>query len=95
MALQGVQEHYPDKIETVGIVKRIFFHCLIYYMDGSKEWHYFGTTASEKPPTSTDPVFEHIYVQLPQDLDDLSGEEAEEFLYNAGRLIGFKKEGIE
>ena len=95
MPIQGVQEHYPDGIETVGVVKRISFHCLVYYIDGSKEWHYFGSTAAEKPPTTGDPVFEHPYIQFPQGLDDLNTDEAEDILYDAGRMVGFRREGIE
>lgn len=95
MTIQGVEQFYTDGIEEVGVVKRIKFHCLVYYLDGHKEWHYFGTTAAEIPPTTGDPVFEYTYVQFPQELDNLNTWQAEQILYQAGQLAGFKREGIE
>lgn len=94
MVLQGIEQMYTDGIETVGVVKRIKFHCLVYYTDGTKEWHYFGVTAAEKPPTTGHQVHEHAYVQFPQGLDALNTIEAEDILYNAGRISGFKREGL-
>lgn len=94
MTIQGIEQFYTDGIEEVGVVKRIKFHCLIYFQDGHKEWHYFGVTATEKPPTTGDPVFEYTYVQFPQGLDDLNTWEAEDILYDAGKVSGFRREGL-
>lgn len=88
-----IHELYTDKIEDSGISKRIYFH-LRMEIDGVNEWHYFGTTAAEKPPTTADPVNEYGYVQFPRDLDDLDKWEADPFLYKMGRMAGFRREGL-
>ena len=94
MAIQSIPEFYTDQIEAVGQVKRIYFYCRILFDDGHSEWHYFGTLSSTHPPFTNDPVYEHIYVQFPQGLDDLNTWEAEDILYSAGRISGFKREGL-
>lgn len=88
-----IHELYTDRIEDSGISKRIYFHCRI-EIEGVNEWHYFGTTQAEKPPTTADPVNEYGYVQFPRDLDDLDKHEAEDLLYQMGRMAGFRREGL-
>lgn len=95
MAIQTILEFYYDKIETVGVVKRMFFYMLVLFEDNTKAWYYFGTDPVDKPPTTGDPINERPYIQLPQDLDDLHGFEANDILYSAARLIAIRREGLD
>ena len=88
-----IHELYADKIDEVGISKRIYFYCRI-EIDGINEWHYFGTDPAEKPPFTADPVNEYGHVQFPRDLDDLDKQEADDFLYEMAQLTGFRREGL-
>lgn len=88
-----IHELYTDKIEDSGISKRMFFYCRI-EINGVNEWHYFGTDPADKPPFTADPVNEYGYVQFPRDLDDLDKREADDLLYEIGRMAGFRREGI-
>ena len=97
MAVVAVSEFYTDQIEEVGQVKRIHFFCRIELEGGVQEWHYFGVDPTVKPPPppfDSLPVFEHIFVQFPQGLDDLTGEEVNDLLYGMGRTSGFRREGL-
>ena len=89
-----ILEFYTDRIETVGIVKRIYFWFLIEFGIDDREWHYFGTSPIDKPPTTTDPLFEHDYIQFPNDLDALDPTMADVHLYELGKIAGIAKEGI-
>lgn len=92
MTVRRIEQMWTDKIEEVGVTKRIFFHCLIVFDDDTKQWHYFGTTQAEAPPTTTDPVFEYEYVMFPRDLDEL--RDAEIQLYKLGLQAGLQREGL-
>jgi hypothetical protein len=94
MTISHVEGMFTDQIESVGNVKRMYFQALVVFDDGSKEWHYFGTTLADVPARTTDPAFEHAYVQFPQGLDDLDADKAEDFLYELGILSGFRREGL-
>jgi len=96
----GRQEHWPDQINAVGAVRRIYFHTLyVLWNDETltqfKEWHYFGTSPSDpgKAPTTADPVFTHTYIQLPSDFE-LLGTEANAYFYEMGLMAGEKRENI-
>lgn len=97
-SIGGIPEMWTDKIEQVGTVRRVFFHALVDIYDDEtgetrREWHYFGTTPAQKPPTSADPVFQHTYVSFPQDFDQL-GQEANDAYYSLGIQAGLKREGL-
>lgn len=88
--MADIPEYYTEKIEDVGVVKRVFFH-LRAVVDGVSTWHYFGVDPAEHPPTTDDPVVEHIYIQFPNDLDNLPREESETALYELGMLVAIKE----
>ena len=87
----SIRQLYHDQIETLGAVKRIFFH---FQTEKEREWHYFGTDPVEVPPTEAGTVFEYPVVQLPQDLDDLP-QEFQGLLKDLGLTIGLARENIE
>ena len=96
--IESIQELYTDKITIVGIVRRIHYHLLAVLWDDVqlirfKQWHYFGTTPAEKPPTSSDPIFQHDYVQIPNDVSFLASNGNDQ-LYQLGLEIGLVKEGL-
>ena len=97
MSVSGVPELYTDRIEEVGAVKRVYFFCRVELEGGVQEWHYFGVDPVVRPPPlpfDALPIFEHAYVQFPQGLDDLTGQEANDLLYGMGRMSGFRREGL-
>lgn len=94
MAINHIEGMFTDQIEEVGVTKRVYFQVLIVFDDGHKEWHYFGTLLADVPARSADPVFEHSFVQFPQGLDDLDLRESSDFLYELGRVSGFRREGL-
>lgn len=94
-----VQEMCTEKIEIVGVVRRVYYHALYVFWDQdtqteSKEWHYFGTTAAQKPPTTADPVFEHPRVQIPDDLHYLPPVIGDSMLYELAKICGEYREGL-
>jgi len=97
MAFNTIHEFYTDGIDEQGVTKRVRFFCRVELSDGTQEWHYFGVDPAvrpPKPPNETLPVFEHGLVQFPQGLDDLTGTEADEFLYQIAQMSGFRREGL-
>lgn len=94
MAIRNIEGIFPEKIEAVGNVRRVYFQALIVFDDDRKEWHYFGSTLDDIPARSSDPAFEHPFVQFPQGMDDLETEEANDFLFKLGRISGFRREGL-
>ena len=97
MAIVNVPEFYEDQVEEIGNTKRVHFFCRVELAGEVQEWHYFGVDPVDSPPPppfDNAPVFEHPFVMFPQGLDDLTGIEAEELLYEIGRLSGFRREGL-
>ena len=90
-----IPELYTDGIVTVGVVQRVSFH-LRHCDDVTQacEWHYFGSTAAEKPPTTDDPVNEYAYVQFPTAFV-LLGDEAMSTMYDLAFQAGRAWEGLE
>jgi hypothetical protein len=71
--LQYYQEWWDDGVESSGVTAQVKAHALCVFFDDVtseqvKEWHYFGTTQAEKPPTTADIVVEHPAFQYPIDL---------------------------
>ena len=91
----AIEQMWTDGIEQAGVVRRVNYHCLVVFPDGSKQWHYFGSTPTEKPPTTDDPISEHAYVQFPQAFDDLPGDEGSDAIYSLGLRAGLHREGVE
>jgi len=88
---------FTDGVESIGGVKRIFLH-LIFCDNEGCEWQYFGTDPQDKPPPAgwdQWPIVENLYIQLPNDLDDLPKEEGDRLLYDMARLIAGRKSGWE
>lgn len=92
-----------DLLEDAGITFNVRFRILANFyitdddgniIDRTKEWHYFGVTTSEYPPTTDDPVYEHNQVQFPSGFNDLSVREVEAYLYEIGLASGLNREGI-
>lgn len=97
MAVKNIPEFYTDSIDEVGQVKRVRFFCRVELDDGSQAWHYYGvdpTVRPPPPPFSALPINEYGFVQFPQGLDDLTGEEANNLLYDMGKISGFRREGL-
>lgn len=97
MAVISIPEFYTDSIDEVGVTKRVRFFCRVELDGGVQEWHYFGVDPAVRPPKPPNeglPVFEHALVQFPQGLDDLTGDEANELLFDMGRISGFRREGL-
>lgn len=97
MAISSIPEFYTDVIDEQGTTKRVRFFCRVELLDGSQAWHYFGVDPADRPPPppfDALPVFEYGLVQFPQSLDDLTGQEANDFLYEIGRVAGFRREGL-
>lgn len=88
--MSTVPELYYEKVESVGTVKRIYFHFRA-VVDGVSTWHYYGVDPADKPPMTADPVVEHQYVQFPRDLDDLPQDEADEALYDLALMVARKE----
>lgn len=93
--MANIQELWTDGISVVGVVRRVYYHALFVFRDGHKEWHYFGTDPVEKPPTSEDEIFEHTYVQIPNEMDNIPQNEADEIFYDLGVLVGRNRESID
>jgi len=98
LSIVSVLEMWTDQIVAVGAVRRVYFHVLVDIYDDEtgqtrREWHYFGTTPAQKPPTSADPVFQHTYVSFPQDFDQL-GQDANDYYYQLGIQAGMHREGL-
>jgi hypothetical protein len=90
-------EFWPDQIVDTGVVRRVYFHALLQFDDGSKEWHYFGTNPASVPPTgiyADEPVVTHTYVQFPDAFDDLPADDANFMVYEIGRIAGLNREGL-
>lgn len=97
MAIANIPEVYTDSIDEVGQVKRVRFFARIELNDGSQAWHYYGVDPMVRPPPppfDALPVNEYPLVQFPQGLDDLTGEEANEILYEMAKTSGFRREGL-
>lgn len=70
--LSYIQERWDDGVTGVGLSREVKMHLLAVFVDEetgmqTKEWHYFGTTQAEKPPTTADPVTEHPSFKFPTD----------------------------
>jgi len=89
----SIPESYTDGITLQGQVRRINFHLLIVDDQNVQEWHYFGSTAAEFPPTNGAPVFEHPTVQLPNDFDDL-GPDSDSAVMDLAILAGVERDGL-
>ncbi len=88
----SIPEMYTDRIEEIGVVRRIYFHARIVFDDGSMSWEYFGTDPAEVLPTTADPVNEHPYIQLPDDIDDLPNNyQTADLLYSLATTIAYRK----
>jgi hypothetical protein len=87
---------YTDGIEVLGVVRRMSFHMLVQLEDGSREWHYFGTLATDtgKEPTTADPVFEHVLVQIPNDMDNIPSGFADQLFFDLAQIAGMYRESI-
>ena len=97
MAVINVPEFYEDQVEEIGVSKRVHFFCRVELTGGVQEWHYYGVDPVDRPPPPPFdgvPVFEHTFVLFPQGLDDLTGVESEELLYEIGKISGFRREGL-
>lgn len=94
-ASANIPELYPDQIVTLGSVKRVYFH-LRQCDDVTQEcaWLYFGTSASQQPPTTGDPVSEYTYVQFPTAFDDL-GDGAIPTMFDLALQAGRRRQGID
>jgi len=90
-----IPELYTDKIVTVGVVQRVYFH-LRRCDDVTQacQWHYFGTDPDDRPPTTDDPVNEYAYVQFPTAFD-LLGDDAMSTMYDLAFQAGRAREGLE
>jgi hypothetical protein len=98
-SIGGIQELYTDGITIQGVVRRIYYHALYVFWDFDtqtehKEWHYFGTKAAHKPPTTADPVFEHNYIQIPDDIQYLPAQMGDDYLYELAKLIAPYRENL-
>lgn len=98
-SINRILEMYTDGITVQGVTRRINFHALYEFLDPetqatTREWHYFGSTAAAKPPTTADTVFEHARIQIPDDLNYLPHGESDQDLYNLGIKCGQYREGI-
>lgn len=96
-----VESIWTDRLEDAGINYRAYFVVRIVKEDGSREWHYFGTTEAQFPrvslePNRTDlqtlPFFEHTYVSFPSAFNDLPNEERAN-IYSIAIPSGLNREG--
>lgn len=90
-------EFWPDQIQDTGVVIRVYFHALLQFDDGSKEWHYFGTDPVEVPPTGIfagETVVEHPYVQFPGAWSDLPEDEFDPQINGIALAAGLNREGL-
>ena len=92
--MANIPESYTVGYQKLGVVVRINYYALYELDSGAREWHYFGCTAEDYPPRTGDPVFEHTYIQLPDDMHSLEGSEFDDLVYQLGRRLGAVREGI-
>jgi len=71
--LSYYQEWWDDGVTGDTLTKTVKAHALCVFWDDVageyiSEWHYFGTTPEEAPPTGSYPVVQHPAFQFPIDL---------------------------
>lgn len=92
-----IDSFWTHQVEDTGVVRRIYFIMHVVKNNQDEEWHYFGVTEAQRAipdPGLSGTVYEHPYIQLPTDFDEITIDELEPLLYSMGQMIGIRKEDI-